>query len=253
MITNDFIIKNGVLTKYTGNEKTVIIPGDVEKIGKEAFYESSVEKAIIEEGVKAIGKSAFCGCGNLTEIILPNTLEVIEYDAFSACSLEKIILPDSLKKIGKAPFVLCERLKEVFVGDNNKIVKSVDGNLFSKNGKKLIWYPICRSNKEYVVPMETEIIGEAAFAWNNYIERIILPNGIKKICGDAFGRCKSLKEVVIPASVVEIENDLDGLGTFSHIHPLLPILGINPPTIKTPKGSYAEQYAKENNIPFVAE
>ncbi len=253
MADKDFIIKNGVLAKYTGNKKTIVIPSDVEKIGKEAFYESSVEKVIIEEGVKVIGKSAFCGCGNLTEIILPNTLEVIEYDSFCSCNLEKIVLPDSLKKIGKAPFTICKHLKEIAVGENNKILKSFDGNLFSKNGKKLIWYSMCCSNKEYVIPERTEIIGEAAFAWNDHIERIILSNGIKKICGDAFGRCKSLKEVVIPASVVEIENDFDGLGTFSHIHPMLPMLGINPPTIKAPKGSYAEQYAKDNNIPFVAE
>ena len=252
MTCKNFIIKNTVLTKYIGNEKTIVIPGDVEKIGKEAFYESSVEKVIIEDGVKVIGESAFCGCGKLTEIVLPNTLEVIEYDAFCSCNLEKIVLPDSLKKIGKAPFTICKRLTEIVVGENNKIVKSIDGNLFSINGKKLIWYPMSCTNKEYVVPVGTEIIGEAAFAWNDHIKRIILPNGVKKICGDAFGRCKRLQEVVIPASVVEIENDLDGLGTFSHIHPLLSMLGITPPTIKAPADSYAEQYAKEQNIPFVA-
>ncbi len=250
-MNNNFKIKNDILIKYIGKEKNVVIPGTIRRIGKEAFYESSLEKVTIEEGVKIIGISSFCGCGNLTEITLPNTIEVIEYDAFCACSkLEKIILPDSLIRIGKAPFTICDRLKEVVVGENNRAVKSIGGNLFSKNGKKLIWYQVCSKNIEFVVPAGTEIIGEAAFAYNNYIERIVLPNGVKKICGDAFGRCKNLKEVIIPASVVEIENELDGLGTFSHVHPALRMLGIVPPTIKAPKGSYAEKYAIEQELPF---
>ncbi len=253
MNNDNFKIKNDILTKYIGKEKNVVIPGNIRRIGKEAFYESFVEMVIIEEGVKIIGTSAFCGCGHLTEIVLPNTLEVIEYDAFCACSnLERIVLPDSLVKIGKAPFTICDRLKEIVVGENNSAVKSSDGNLFSKDGKKLIWYQVCSEEPEYVVPDGTEIIGEAAFAYNNYIERIVLPDGVKKICGDAFGRCKNLKEVIIPESVNEIEDELDGLGTFSHVHPVLRMLGITPPTIRTPKGSYAEEYASAHEIPFVA-
>ena len=252
-MNSNFKINKDILIKYIGKEKDVVVPGVVRRIGKEAFYESSVETIVIEEGVKIIGTSAFCGCGNLTKISFPDTLEVIEYDAFCACSkLEKIILPNSLTKIGKAPFAMCDRLKEVVVGECNKAVKSIDGNLFSKDAKKLIWYPVCSINKEFVAPAGTEIIGEAAFAYNNYIERIVLLDGMKKICGDAFGRCKKLKEVIIPASVVEIENDFDGLGTFSHVHPLLAVLGITPPTIKAPMGSYAEKYAIEQGLPFTA-
>ena len=137
-MNGNFKISKDILIKYIGNEKNVVIPGIIREIGKEAFYESSVETIVIEEGVKIIGTSAFCGCGNLTEITFPNTLEVIEYDAFCACSkLEKIILPDSLIKIGKAPFTICDRLKEVVVGECNRAVKSIDGNLFSNKKTSL--------------------------------------------------------------------------------------------------------------------
>lgn len=252
MANSDFIIKDGVLTKYQGTSDELVIPGNIEKIGKEAFYEANVKKVIIEDGVKEIGKSAFCGCGHLAEILLPKTLEIIEYDAFCACGLLKeIVLPDSLIKIGKAPFTMCDSLEKIVI-NSNKSFKSADKKLFSKDGKKLIWYSQCCLDKEYLVPDGIEVICEAAFANNDHIERIVLPNGVKKIGGDAFGKCKKLKEVVIPASVTRIEDELDGLGTFSHVHPILPMLGIMPPTIYAPLGSYAIKYAEEKNIPFVA-
>ena len=33
----DFVIENGVLTKYVGTEKEVVIPNSVTKIGERAF------------------------------------------------------------------------------------------------------------------------------------------------------------------------------------------------------------------------
>ena len=37
---SDFIIENGVLTKYMGNSEYVIVPEDVKSIGECAFYRS---------------------------------------------------------------------------------------------------------------------------------------------------------------------------------------------------------------------
>ena len=54
-----------------------------------------------------------------------------------------------------------------------------------------------------------------------------------------FYDCKKLKKISIPASVSQI-----GARAFDGCEKL---------TVYAPVGSYAEQYAKENNIPFVAE
>ena len=44
---SDFIIKNGVLEKYTGNETKVVIPDSVTEIGKMAFLAQTTLKEII--------------------------------------------------------------------------------------------------------------------------------------------------------------------------------------------------------------
>ena len=48
----DFIVKNGILIKYTGNDADVVIPG----------------------GVTEIGFTAFIGCGSLTNVTIPDSV-----------------------------------------------------------------------------------------------------------------------------------------------------------------------------------
>ena len=68
---------------------------------------------------------------------------------------------------------------------------------------------------------------------------VVIMDGIKRIGGSAFAGCVYMTDVCLPASVSEI-----GMDAFVDCHKL---------TIHAPAGSYAETYAKENNIPFVAE
>ena len=68
---------------------------------------------------------------------------------------------------------------------------------------------------------------------------VVIQDGIRKIGARAFKGCVFLTDAVVPASVTEIGQD-----AFEDCHNL---------TIHAPAGSVAEQYAKENGIPFVAE
>lgn len=70
------------------------------------------------------------------------------------------------------------------------------------------------------------------------IERIVIPEGIRMIDHEAICCIDKLTEVVIPASVRFI-----GHSNFMQC----------PVTIHAPAGSYAETYAKNHSIPFVAE
>ena len=73
-------------------------------------------------------------------------------------------------------------------------------------------------------------------------EQIMVPSWLKAIPEGAFEGCKSLRSITIPKGVTSI-GDLAFIGC-----PKLSIL-----TIHAPASSFAEQYAKEKNIPFVAE
>ena len=71
----------------------------------------------------------------------------------------------------------------------------------------------------------------------NGAKRVEISEGVKGI-GFAFSGCTALAEIHIPNSVISIDR-----GAFYRCPNV---------TIHAPAGSYAETYAKENNIPFVA-
>ena len=67
---------------------------------------------------------------------------------------------------------------------------------------------------------------------------VVLQSGIRMIGERAFKGCVYLTDAVIPATVTEIGQDV-----FEDCHKL---------TLHAPAGSYAEQYARKNRIPFEA-
>ena len=172
---NDFVIENGVLTKYTGNDSEAVIPDGVTEIGEYAFYmHPTIEKVYMENSVKAIGSyafysckslsnvqfsatlisigsNAFWGCKNLTDIQLPCTLTTIDSYAFSSCaSLKEIIIPDSVASIGNHAFCLCRSLVKVKLPEH---LRKIENRTFSD----------CESLQMITIPSSVTEIGEEAF------------------------------------------------------------------------------------------
>ena len=109
---SDFIVKNGVLTKYTGNDADVTLPDNVTSIGNWAFFSClSLNSVTIPYGVTSIGNNAFYDCSNLYRVIIPNSVASIGESAFEGCTnLEGIIIPDSVTSIGDFAFSECPSL-----------------------------------------------------------------------------------------------------------------------------------------------
>ncbi len=94
------------------------------------------------------------------------------------------------------------------------------------------------SNGDVVIPEGITSIGDNAFSGCSSLESITLPEGVTSIGWGAFRDCSSLKSITLPEEVTSI-----GESAFSGCAHLI---------IRSKKGSYAEQYAKENRIPFEA-
>ncbi len=60
---DEFIIENGELKKYIGEDKIVLIPNNVYEIGNHAFFHNNnIEKIIIPSSVKSVKEAAFSEC-----------------------------------------------------------------------------------------------------------------------------------------------------------------------------------------------
>ena len=71
------------------------IPGNVEIIGREAFYFCDITSVIINDGVKIIGDKAFSN-SELTDVVLPSSLTSIGKKAFYECAIPEIIFSGTM-------------------------------------------------------------------------------------------------------------------------------------------------------------
>ena len=109
MKTPEFEIEKGILIEYRGQNKNVIIPNSIMRIGAYAFYNcSSVTSITIPDSVTSIGDYAFYGCGSLTSVTIGYSVTVIGNWAFDCCiGLKSIIIPNSVVSINKGAFYNC--------------------------------------------------------------------------------------------------------------------------------------------------
>ena len=126
--------------------------------------------------LKSIRYNAFSNCQSLASINLPEGLEVIQKSAFSNCTSlnQKITLPSTLKVIGgdyRYPsfvFVNCS-CTEYEVASGNQYYKTIDGVLYTIDGKTLVSIPRNKqfTNDTYIMPDTVTNLGEASFNRNN--------------------------------------------------------------------------------------
>ena len=135
---SDFVIKNGVLTEYTGNGGAVAIPDSVTSIGVCAFNGcTSLTSVQIPNSVTSIGECGFSDCTSLTSVQIPDSVTLIGVCAFDGCtSLTSVQIPDSVTSIRGYTFHGCTSLTSVQMCANVHIFE----NTFEKcnNLKKII-------------------------------------------------------------------------------------------------------------------
>ena len=166
---------------------------------------------------------AFTSCANLTEIVFAENsrLEVIKQNSFLGIGVEKLELPASLTEL-ESFSIYGENMTEVVVGEGNTYFKTVDGVLYSADGKKLILYPGGKQGETFTSPAGTETIGAGSFNNNYFLRKVIFSEGVVLLEPNAFNRCYNadydeetweilrkygLKEVVLP-STLEYIGDL---------------------------------------------
>lgn len=98
----------------------------------------------------------------------------------------------------------------------------------------------CEKIKSVAIPESVTTVASQAFFACSSLSGVQLSDSVTDIGGSAFYLCQNLMELNIPGSVTSIG---DSAFNFCDLRF----------TIHAPAGSYAETYAKENEIPFVAE
>ena len=140
--------------------------------------------------------------------------------------IRSVTVQDGIQEIGE--YALCDCVNLAFVTLPETL--TVIGDYAFNN---------CCGLTALTLPSTLKQLGISAFNSCSGLLEVSLPEGLPEVGDYAFYNCIKLTRIMFPASVTYIGNEC------FHGCPNL--------TIHAPAGSYAEQYAKENGIPFVAE
>ena len=185
---------------------SVVIGDSVTTIGDEAFTHCTrLTSVVIGDSVTSIGSYAFYSCSSLTSVVIGDSVTSIGSYAFHSCSsLTSVVMPDSVTSIGDWAFAYCSSLTSITVDEGNEVYASIDGNLYSKDGKTLIQYAIGKTDKEFIIPDSVTTIGNYAFYECYSLTSVVIGDSVTTIDNSAFYWCYSLTSVVIPDSVTSI-------------------------------------------------
>ena len=145
------------------------------------------------------------------DIVIPSVYEGKPVTSISGLAfigrsgtITSVTVPDSVTSIGNGAFSGCTVITNIAISANNSAYKSVDGNLYSKDGKEFIKYSAGKTDVSFTVPSSVTSIAENAFANCKSLTSIIIPKSVAKIGDFAFQRCSGLKNIVIPYGVTSI-------------------------------------------------
>lgn len=185
--------------------KGVILPNSVEDIGYEAFANcSNLMEVVIPDDVRLMA-GCFEGC-NIKKLDLGVCWEYFYWAVGSFTGLEHLILrkdkiiginigfpsslislafPECTTSISSVWLSGGKNLKEIIVAEGNTAYQSINGDLYTKDGKKLIKYAGGKEEKVFVVPDSVvEIDGYAFWGAGNLTTLIVHNNVVRWLCPD---------------------------------------------------------------------
>lgn len=174
-----FLLDREKLQAKNGAEVDVkdLFPPESQVEDWQYYMETSLTAKSLPKGTTSIGRFAFARSG-LKSITLPEGMTTIEYAAFYHCdALAEVYIPATVTRIEPHAFGYTAWMKAFLNGESH------DGTDFL-------------------------IVGDGILlAYRGSAEKVIIPEGVKTIAAESFCNHKEIKEVVLPDTLIKIEED----------------------------------------------
>lgn len=252
---SDFVIENGVLKQYKGNDDTVYIPEGVTKIASDAFKNNEIyndkrtyafeddnyilltdkfcaRKIVLSSTVKELESYAIPT--RTKELVLNEGLEILDDSALRDSSIKVLKLPSTLKKIGDAfsPYVkkITGNCKEVEVTDKT-FISAHDLRVLELAGVKNIPKGLFSECRKITMMSLTGNYAEIKATDLRKLKNLRAVNTSKAIQGNLKEYCKKLKN-----NKITVSSEMKKFGKFLIENKKLIEYTGNSEVVKIPKG-----------------
>ncbi len=228
---------------------SVSIPSNIKIIGAGAFQNcTAMTSATVAAGVTEISENTFKGCTALNSVTIPASVRKIGKSAFENCSsLKTLTLAEGLTSIGSYAFRKCSSitalampnsLEEVGEGAFEECI-GITTIKFSPALTNIADFTFYKCSGLTAITLTENIIsiGRYAFAECPLITSLSFPRSVLTLGASAFENCRSLAVVIIPHTMQNISST-----AFRN----------DPVALYGYTGTYAEEFAHRNNIPFTS-
>lgn len=215
-----------LLIAISASADTLVLPASLKEIEDEAFMgDTSIAEVVLPEGLEKIGKKAFAN-SSVNKIYMPSSITYIAEDAFSSC-LVICYGPGSSQIKGidglfssqdiTASGTCGSEMEWAIV--NNQLIIFGSGNMDNYKPGESPWYEMRNDIMKLSCSGDIKTIGDYAFYNCENIENANLSNGIVCIKTNAFALCKSLKTIILPDSIEELMDSVFyGCNSLTHVN-----------------------------------
>lgn len=117
--------------------------------------------------------------------------------AIFADEAESVTIPNSITNVVENPFNTGTdaKLKNIVVSPDHPTLALIDGVLFNKTYKRLLYYPTTKTNTAYTIPTGIREIAYGAFFCNPHIKSITIPDSVTITNGSPIHFCYKLNTI----------------------------------------------------------
>ncbi len=145
---------------------------------------AEITEIVIPGTVTNLPADSFMGCINLKTITVESG-KLLHFDVEFCQSLETVNLPATVKTVGR--FEQCSMLQKINIDAKNAALKSVNGVVYSKDGKTLVKYPAGKMSDRFVILSTVTTVSDYAFSGTKgNINEIFVPSTVVKMGDNAF-------------------------------------------------------------------
>lgn len=209
----------GISADAFKGSRWLALQGSVVVIGTMLYKISEgMKQLIVPSHVRKFHPNVFSGYQVLEKLvtpIIPGGRDIEILDQRKRCS--SLTVTSRTACINMALLRKWHSLEEVVIAQGHKKYRTVEGVIYSENGKTLVWYPPQRRGDMFAVPDGVCKIGEFAFENQEWLKKIILPESVNILGTGAFSGCRKLEDIRLPSGIKEIPDSgaYRGAGVFA--------------------------------------